>query len=158
MKNLDSRLCLPKETIRSKYSSVRDLKDSETGRSRFNTDEFEEDETHKLKTKVKFLEERVSELESTVRVLMKYKVKYEKMTEGSESPEKPPREVITNNINSNIYGKVYFNQYITNGKKYNNILFRDEISENFNNSEISLKDIKHRTKKVLDSYYLHIKK
>jgi hypothetical protein len=100
------------------------------------------------------LEERVSELEDTVRVLMKYKAKYEKVNGEQESS----RDIITNNINSNIFGKVYFNQYITNGKKYNNVLFRDEVSENFNKSEISLKDVKNRTKKVLDSYYQRIKK
>jgi hypothetical protein len=95
---------------------------------------------------------------------MQYKHKYEKGSEQANGNsynkeletidvESGRRDIITNNINSNIYGKVYFNQYISNGKKYNNILFRDEVSGNLNNKyDASLNSIKNRTQKLLEIY------
>jgi hypothetical protein len=104
----------------------------------------QDDSNAQLKSKVKFLEDRISDLESTVKHLMQYKHLYEK--------EKSKPEI---NINSNIYGKVYFNQYINNGEKgYNHILFHDEVAQR--DTSLDLNNIVDRTKHVLNAYYTTI--
>ncbi len=77
-----------------------------------------------LRNKVKMLENKVLVLESTV--------------------ERLKGEKCTNNFNSNIYGKVYLNQYIKECS--NNIpLKKSDVSN-------KLFQIKNRKKKVLDDY------
>jgi hypothetical protein len=109
---------------------------------------------------------------------MKYKLKYEKdiknNIESINDENTLSHEIITNNINSNIYGQVYFNQYISQGgsssnRKYNNILFKNEISKKIKKENIELKNnsysssrnddgctlmsIKQRAHQVLETYY-----